>query len=96
MSFWKRILARAEEARRRGDLGLLVDYKRGLLAVERELQALDPSLLKLKELLRDVPEMGYTCACCGYQGLKNVHVARDGAIVGPECIYHYPEKRCKP
>ena len=91
--FWSRILLKAEEAWRAGRLGLLIDYKRGLIQLEpREFS--DPSLRRLQELLRDVPEEGYTCACCGRR-LKNPQIARDGAIVGPECINHYPERRCR-
>ncbi|MEM4727466.1 MAG: hypothetical protein QXD04_04355 [Candidatus Bathyarchaeia archaeon] len=85
---WGRLLQRAREARRAGRLGLLVIYKRGLASSNPDARTLsDPWFRLLVEELKDIPAEGYTCECCGYRGLVNVHI-RDGHIVGPECANH--------
>ena len=86
----------AEGARKRGDLAKLVQMKRKLtrskLMPEAGGDRFGDRLLKVLEA---VPVEGYTCACCGYRGLVNVRVASDGAVVGPECVAHYPQKKCR-
>jgi len=37
---------------------------------------------------------GATCACCGYSPLKSAHM-KDGVILGPVCVEHYPHRRCR-
>jgi hypothetical protein len=93
LSFWEKLYLKAERARRRGDYGLLVRWKRDMAGCTDPRIIGDPWFRRLQEFLKDVPAEGYTCECCGYRGLVNVHV-KDGHIVGP-CCYNHPFGSCR-